>query len=301
MASIDGSEKSSRSKADYFEVLVACGLAMYYDIKVDFSKEIEGLKNVIIGFEDGEYRVAEQEQKAEKTLKKLIRFLTSAGVVKIKNVKWVGRFHQTEHTLSDVDITNEDDQVIGISLKAVRAGTGTQKNLGLTSVKKYLSIDIEPDLKEMWENIKQELVSNGLKEISEWPQTKIKDAKYIYPIIREIGKKFGLPIQKKAAEQSIENFNSLSSGKKISFLKCVYGVEEIRRLLNVLAQENEIKIYWNEKFDIITKGENLFAKKAQDISYYIEHNDIIILRIQASFTNGIGISPFCERAFLANL
>lgn len=65
-----GLRKSSRSKADLFEVLVAQSLARNYNIKKDFSKEIQDLKDFLRKFENGHFRIEEQEERVEEAVKK---------------------------------------------------------------------------------------------------------------------------------------------------------------------------------------------------------------------------------------
>lgn len=300
MKNINGAEKSSRSKADLFEVLIADGLARYFRINKNYEQEISELKNTISDFRDGRYRIAEQENKAKRALEVIINFF-EIPYNKIKDVEWIGRKHQTEHTLSDIDITDETDNIIGISVKSVRTGTGTQKNLGYETVKKYLSIDIDAMLENMWENVRNELIKNNLPMIAELNKTEIKNSKYKYPIIKSIGYKCGLPIQKYAVEQSVSNFNGLSSKNKAEFLKCIYGIEEDKKLINLVCQPHKIEIYWNDKYNAIVEGKGLVANQLKDKSYCIEHDKIPILRVQTSFTNGVGISAFCQRAFLMDL
>jgi len=301
MKIINGSEKSSRSKADLFEVLIADGLTKYFKIKKSFEHEIFELRNTLLSFRDGRYRIAEQETNARRALEIIIDFLSKHKINKIKDVDWIGRKHQTEHTLSDIDLTDEGDNLIGISVKSVRTGTGTQKNLGYGTVKEYLSVDIDVMLEDMWNNVRKELIKNKLPMIAELNKGEIKNSKYKHPIIKSIGCQCGLPVQKDAVEQSVNNFNRLSATKKSEFLKCIYGIEEDKKLINLVCQPHKIEIYWNDKYNAIIEGRDITAKKATDKSYYIEHDGIPILRVQTSFTNGVGISAFCQRAFLMDL
>lgn len=301
MTEMNGLEKSSRSKADFFEVLIARGLARNYNIDKDFSKRITILKMIISKFENGYYRIEEQEQRANKAVKELTDFLTKEGINNIKDVEWIGRYHQTEHTLSDIDITLNDNSKIGISLKTVRTGMGTQKNLGYKTLKKYLSINIDKELADMWNNVREGLKKTGdskLKSISYLPKIEIRKRKRIYPIIEKIGKKYGHPVQIESVKQSINKFNALTDNEKSNFMKLIFGFEDKKRLLNVIAQKDKVIIYWNNEYDSIILGKGLEAKNIGDVSYGIYTNNSLIIRLQASFTNGIGISPYCQRAFL---
>ena len=298
----DWLKKSSRSKADLFEVLVADHLARAFKIKKDFKKEINDLTGIVKKFENGQFRAGEEETRAEQTAIKLIRFLKEEGINDIKKVEWVERYHQTKGTLSDVDLILRNNETIGISLKSTRVGLGTQKNLGYRSLKKYLGLDIDKDLKEMWEKIRQDLRQRGgyLASISGDPKTAIKRKKRTHPVIEKIGKKYGYPTQVSSVKRSIKNFNNLGQKEKSNFVKLIFGLEENdKRLLNAVAQRDKISIYWNEVYNSIVSGKGLQARKLKNVSYGIYSSDKLILRLQASFTNGIGISAYCQRAFLA--
>lgn len=299
----DGLEKSNRSKADLFEVLISQFLIKHYKLDKDYSEEIKNLKEYIKkSFEDFDIRIKEQEERASLVLKPLIPYIDKIIEKngKIIDIKWIGRLHQVEKTLSDVDVSFSNDLFLGLSLKSTRSGFGTQKNLGLKTVKKYLYIDIEKQYEDMWVNVKEELKRLGLKDIAKLGRTSIRHKKYEFSVIKLIGKRFGLPLQKDSIQQSVENFNKLSSFKKRDFLKCIFGIEDNKLLLNILVRGNRVNIKWNKEYNSIISGKNLKAKIINDKSYSINVDEETILRVQSSFTNGIGISAFCQRAFLKN-
>lgn len=294
-------KKSSRSKADLFEVLMAESLASNFGVKKDFSKDINKLKKSVAKFQNGQFRIEEQEERINSASKKLISFLKKEGITNIKDVEWVGRYHQKKSTLSDVDLTLGKDKIVGISLKSTRGGLGTQKNLGYAALKKYLSLNIDKELKEMWKNVRSELKQRGgdLELLSIAPKTVIRSNKRKYPAIEKFGKKYGHSVQIKSVKQSITNFNSLTKERKSNFIRLLLGLgEKERRILNLVAQKDKVKIYWNDIFNSVLAGENLRAKKIKDVSYGIHYKNKLILRLQANFTNGIGISAYCQRAFL---
>lgn len=299
--SVNALRKSSRSKADLFEVLVADYMTRVFKIGRDFQKDIDSLKSTLGKFENGHFRIEEEKERAEKTVKELIKFLKQEGINNIKDVEWVGRYHQTKGTLSDVDLILEDNKIIGLSLKSTRIGLGTQKNLGYKTLKKLLLLDIDEEIKEMWKKIRQDLKRRGgyLASISMASKAAIKNKKREYPIIEEMGKKYGHPVQVNSVGQSIRNFNGLDPEKKSDFIQLIFGLKENKRkLLNLAAQKNKITICWNKIYNSIISGKNLKARKIRDVSYGIYSNSKIIIRLQASFTNGIGISAYCQRAFL---
>ena len=299
--SINALRKSSRSKADLFEVLVANYLAKDFRIKKDFKKEINNLINLLKKFENGQFRTKEEQTRAIQTAIELIKFLKCENINNIKDVEWVGRQHQTQKTLSDVDLTLINNEVIGVSLKSTRTGLGTQKNLGYRTLKEHLSLNIDKEIEKMWEKIRLDLGKGDdkLKLIANAARGIIKNKKREYSVIEKIGKKYGYPVQVKSVKQSMKNFNNLGQKKKSAFVKLIFGLEENkRRLLNAVTQKNKTSIYWNEVYNSIVSGKGLRARKLKNVSYGVYSNNKLILRLQASFTNGIGISAYCQRAFL---
>ncbi len=96
MTYMNGIEKSSRSKADYFEVLIADELAKHYKVGKTFQREVAELEEEIaLTFVDSEYRIFEQKERAKNTSEKLITFLMGEGITKIKNVEWISRLECT--------------------------------------------------------------------------------------------------------------------------------------------------------------------------------------------------------------
>lgn len=302
---MNGMEKSSRSKADYFEVLIADKLAKHYKVGKNFQREITELEEEIaLAFVDGEYRIFEQKGRAKNTSEKLINFLMGERITKIKDVEWIGRYHQTKHTLSDVDLILDSNEKIGVSLKSVGSGLGTQKNLGRDSMATYLSLNIDKDLANMWNNIRKDLrksTNPKIRTLAESSKADIYKHKRDYPIIKEIGHRWGHIVQVESVKQSVRNFNKLTADKRSEFLKVIFGVEDARRLLNVIAQPEEVKIYWNKVYDSMISGEGCEARKITDVGYGIYINNKRILTIQTCFTNGVGISPYCQRAFLTRI
>jgi len=298
---INALRKSSRSKADLFEVLIADYLAKAFKIKKDFRKEIKNLTNLLKRFENGQFRTEEEQIRAKQTAIELIKFLKRENINNVKDVEWVGRQHQAQKTLSDVDLTLVNNEVIGASLKSTRIGFGTQKNLGYRTLKIHLSLNIDKEIEKMWENIRLNLGKRGgkLKLLANAARGVIKNKKRKYPVIEKIGKKYGHLVQVKSVKQSVKNFNNLGWGKRSAFVKLIFGLEENKRkLLNVVTQKNKTSIYWNEVYNSIVFGKGLRARKLKNVSYGIYLKNKQILRLQASFTNGIGISAYCQRAFL---
>ena len=299
----DSKRKSSRSKADLFEVLVAIGLSDVYELKKDKLEKIrQELESKISKFLNGEKRTEEQYRRASILTPALVEKLNS-GVIsthgKIKAINWIGRRWQEEETLSDLDLTFGSGFSMGISLKSTRQGLGTQKNFGYEKLKQLLGLNIDKELIEMWKNIRQELSNSRgeLAEISSKTQGEIKNAKYRFPVIQEIGKRYGTPVQELAINKSVELFNNLPENRKLMFLEEIFGVKSAKLLLNAFVEKDSPQLYWNEIIKSLIEGE-LTAEKVKNKSYRVLTDKRPIVRLQASFTNGIGLSAFCERVFL---
>lgn len=299
----DSKRKSSRSKADLFEVLVAIGLSNVYKLKKDkLEKAKQELENIISKFPNGEKRTEEQYKRADVLIPALVEKLNSDVIPthgKIKAIDWIGRRWQEEETLSDLDLTFDSGFLMGVSLKSTRQGLGTQKNLGYEKLKQLLGLDIGKELREMWENIRRDISKAGgeLAKISAKSQGEIKNAKYRFPVIQKIGKRYGTPVQELAVDKSVKLFNALPKNKRLAFLEEIFGIKSTKPLLNVLVEKDTPQLYWNETMRVLIEGE-LVAEKIKDKSYRILADKKPLVRLQASFTNGIGLSAFCERAFL---
>lgn len=297
-------KKSSRSKADMFEVLLALRLSDHYGLETTLlKKELAVLEAELARFLNGERRVSEQQQRLNILLPILVKELDDALVPesgKPVEIKWVGREWQARRTLSDINIKFSSGYRLGISVKSTRSGKGTQKNLGTRSLRELLGLDLTGEVKDMWQRVSVALSRRGgkLAELSKEGATVIRKSKYQFPIIQEIGKRCGYPVQKIGIEKSVKLFNNLTPKRKLDFVEHILGIEESIPLLNAGVVGEQPYLYWNEDFNKLLTG-TLAAKMERGVKgYYITVDGTPILRIQANFTNGIGLSAFCERAFL---
>ncbi len=295
-------QKSSRSKADLFELLLVVELNRYYKLPYQDSEiEIKKLISKIMDFKDGSVRIEEQKDRVKFLLPFLVKELDKLIIVNGKpiEVRWIGRKWQTNKTLSDINIKFLSGKNIGISTKSTRSGKGTQKNIGLKELKEYLGLNIDKELTNMKNKIisKVAIQNKELKAITKKGMTFIKNNKYKFPIIQKIGKEFGIPLQQLAVKESVKLFNQLTPNKKKAFINFILGVRKEEFLLNAFASGKQIHIYWNISLSALVGG-NLKAVNEGDRGYHIASNNKKIIRIQVNFTNGIGISAFCERAFL---
>lgn len=131
--------KSNRSKADLFEIIIASELSKNYKLLAsDLGKERDQLINKISKFSDGEERVREQYERAKILIPSLVKKIDSEMIPRqgsIKLVDWVGRKWQEKGTLSDVNIIFKSGVSVGLSLKSTRKGGGTQKILDIKNSK----------------------------------------------------------------------------------------------------------------------------------------------------------------------
>lgn len=294
--------KSSRSKADFFELLLTKELRQYYKLPyTDLEKEIKKLIREIMIFKDGLIRVEEQKKRAKLLSPLIVKELDKLIIINGKPIKidWVGRGWQTNKSLSDIEIIFLSGKILGISIKSTRSGKGTQKNIGLKELKKYLGLNIDKELLNMKNKIisKVALQNKVLNEISKKGMTSIKKNKYKFPIIQKIGKEYGILLQQLAVIESVKLFNQLTINKKKNFMNFIFGFRAGELLLNAIVSGKQVNIYWNVNLSNLISN-NLKAIGEGEKGYYIISNGKKIIRIQVNFTNGIGISAFCERAFL---
>lgn len=299
----DSMRKSSRSKADLFEILVAIGLCDVYKLKKDNLLRLRHeLESKISKFSNGETRTEEQYKRSGILTPALVEKLESDIIPTHGNVisiDWIGRRWQEEETLSDLYLTFDSGFSMGIALKSTRQGLGTQKNLGYEKLKKLLGLNIDKELTEMWGKIRQDLSNSKgeLSKISTKSQSEIKNAKYRFSIIQKIGKIHGILVQELAVDKSVKLFNASPKSKRLIFLEEIFGIKSAKPVLNALAERDSPQLYWNETIKGLIEGE-LTAEKIKEKSYRILADKKPIVRLQASFTNGIGLSAFCQRAFL---
>ena len=299
-------EKSSRAKADFFELLICQGLINYFRLPRNYTEEIKTLRKTLSTFPDGKLRIKDQEEKAKRLLPHIGNLLKRKSKTQgqIKEILWIGRAFRANKTLADVKVIFGNNDSIGISLKSVGVGTGTQKNIGYKSVKECLQVDLDKELKNMWLKIRTTLMKMGgeYSKISALSQKAIKDSKYQYPKIQEFARKLAEPIQRKATRESVWHFNRLPLKDKINFLKILLGYDKKLELLTIIVSQKDILSYSNDKYDSLVTGKvKVEAKAIKSKSYGIFINGNLVLRVQSSFTNGVGLSPFCQRAFLTNI
>ena len=244
-------QKSSRSKADLFELLLVKELNLYYvffDKKLE--EEINKLVNKVMTFKDGAKRIVEQKERVKLLfpflIKEIDKIVRKEG--KPTKIEWIGRRWQTRKSLSDIEIEFLSGNKIGISTKSTRSGKGTQKNIGLKELKRFLGLDIDKELLEMKNKIIAKVASQNkeLKEISKKGMTVVRKNKYKFPVIQKIGKEYGIPTQRLAVRKSVRLFNKLPIDGKKEYVNFILGFKKEETLLNAFISGKQSYVYWNK-------------------------------------------------------
>jgi hypothetical protein len=290
----DRKTKSNRAQADYFELLVAQYICHLYDIRFSHSKEIAALSNQILSLPNGTNRLKLQNDnllKLAPKLKKILLFEVSRKG-KIIEVIWQGR-RLTIKTTSDVDAEHTTHKFTRFSIKSIaESGLGTIKNLGMRSLRIYLGINFQNEYQKMWKELsafarKPELSKRGLK-------LKVLRNKKMFDLAGKNGKKY----QTKLNQLCLKAFNKLSKENKVKFLNFILDAND-KNLYVVIANSNGVITYK----PIEKKAKSIFsitAKGNSGVGYTIYIDNIAAYRIQTNATNGIGISPFCQRVFFVD-
>ena len=290
----DRKAKSNRAQADYFELLVAQYICHLYNIRFSHSKEIAMLSNQILSLPNGANRLKLQNDnllKLAPKLKKILLFEVSKKG-KIIEVIWQGR-KLTIKTTSDVDAEHITHKFTRFSIKSIsESGLGTIKNLGMRSLKIYLGINFQDEYKKMWKKLsafarKPELSKRKLK-------LKVLKNKKLFNFASKNGKKY----QIKLNQLCLRSFNKLSKENKVKFLNFILDAND-KNLYVIIANSNGVITYkpLEKEVKLIS---SITAKSNSGVGYTIHIDNIPTYRIQTNATNGIGISPFCQRVFFVD-
>lgn len=285
--------KSNRAQADYFELLVCQYICHLYNVTFSYSKNLAQLSNKILVLPDGKERLKLQNDNFIKIQPKIKEILDYEIVQKGKVIKvvWVGRNLLIE-TTSDVDAEHINKQKTRFSIKSIaNTGTGTLKNLGAKQIESFLGVDFSKQYKEMWQKLRNYLddQENSQKKI----KRKVQRNKKLLKWAIENGKKYQIELN----ELCFNAFNSLPLEKKIDFLNFITDCND-NDLYVIIVNSVDIIIYKpvEKKLKVI---KNIEAKKDKltNTGYAIYVNGKPTYRVQTNFTNGIGISAYCQRIF----
>jgi succinate dehydrogenase flavin-adding protein (antitoxin of CptAB toxin-antitoxin module) len=286
--------KSNRAQADYFELLVAQYICHLYNINFNYSENLALLSNKILELPNGNERLKLQNNnllKLAKELKDILDFEISRKG-KIIKVIWTGR-QLILKTTSDVDVKHINHQFTRFSIKSIaQSGTGTIKNLGMRSLKKYLGINFESEYNEMWYKLREYTGKFQMSQ-DELKKEILKDERLLKWATNN-----GQEYQIKLNKLCLEAFNNLSMEDKTKFLNFILDAED-KNLYVIIVNSKGVIVYKPVEKEIKFVRQ-IEAKKDSGVGYTIYINNIPTYRIQTNATNGIGISAFCQRVFFAD-
>jgi hypothetical protein len=283
--------KSNRAQADYFELLVAQYICHLHNIRFAYSKNLASLSNQILRLPNGANRLKLQNDNLLRLAPKLKEILSSeiSKKGKIIEVKWVGR-KLTIKTTSDVDAEHKTHRFTRFSIKSIgQSGTGTIKNLGMESLKKYLGIDFKDRYDKMWQKLRvyieePEISQDKLKK-------KVLKSKKLLNWATKNGQKYQVELNKLC----LEALNNLAKKDKVQFLNFILDAYD-EDLYVIIVNSRGVIVYKPVEKEVKLIS-NIKARKNSGVGYTIFINNIPTYRIQTNSTNGIGISAFCQRVF----
>jgi len=285
--------KSNRAQADYFELLVCQYICHLYKVTFSYSEDLAKLSNKILVLPDGKERLKLQNDnfiKIQPKIKEILDYeIGQKG--KVVRVIWVGRNLLIE-TTSDVDAEHINKQKTRFSIKSIaNTGTGTLKNLGARQIKKFLGVDFFKQYEEMWQKLRNYL--NDLETPQEKLKKKVQRNQKLLKWATENGRKYQIELNKLC----FNAFNSLSTKKKIDFLNFITDCND-DDLYVIIVNSVDVIIYKPvEKKLKIIKSIGAKKDKLTDVGYAIYVDGKPTYRVQTNYTNGIGISAYCQRIF----
>lgn len=284
--------KSNRAQADYFELLVCQYICHLYSVTFSYSKNLAQLSSQVLKLRDGKERLDLQNKnliKIASRLKKILDFeIKTKG--KIIKVEWIGRNFVITQTTSDVDAYHINESKTRFSIKSISGtGTGTIKNLGMSSLEHYLNIDFEKEYEKMWEKLRKYTKEFKIPRLE--LKNKINKNKKLLKWANNNGKEYQIELN----EKCYKSFNNLSRREKNNFLNFILDAND-SDLYVIIANENGVVLYKPVENQLVVK-DKVETEKNSDVGYTIFINKIPTYRVQTNATNGIGISPFCQRVF----
>lgn len=285
--------KANRAQADYFELLVCQYICHLHEIRFSHSKNLALLSNKILKLPDGPKRLELQNSnllKLESGLKKILKFEVKRKG-KIIDVLWIGR-RLAIKTTSDVDAEHITKKLTRFSIKSIKkGGTGTVKNIGMGTLEMYLKINFSKEYKIMWKKLRKHTQEFDISKIN--LKKKVNRNKKLLKWAQSNGRIY----QKELNKLCCRAFNNLSQKAKVNFLNFILDAGD-KNLYVIIANENGAVIY-KSKDNKLGAIDKIRAKKnsGSDVGYTILINNVATYRIQTNNTNGIGISPFCQRVF----
>lgn len=210
---------------------------------------------------------------------------------KVIRVIWVGRNLLIE-TTSDVDAEHINKQKTRFSIKSIaNTGTGTLKNLGARQIKNFLGVDFSKQYEKMWKKLRNYLNDN--KAPQEKLKKKVQRNQKLLKWATENGREYQIELN----ELCFNAFNSLPTEKKIDFLNFITDCND-DDLYVIIVNSADVIIYKPvEKKLKVIKSIEAKKDKLTDVGYAICIDGKPTYRVQTNYTNGIGISAYCQRIF----
>jgi len=285
--------KSNRAQADYFELLVCQYICHLYKVTFSYSEDLAKLSNKILVLSDGRERLKLQNDNFIKIQSKIKEILDCEIRQKGKVIRviWVGRNLLIE-TTSDVDAEHINKQKTRFSIKSIaNTGTGTLKNLGARQIKSFLGVDFSKQYEEMWLKLRNYLNNHEIPQ--EKIKKKVQKNKKLLKWATENGRKYQIGLN----ELCFNAFNSLPTEKKIDFLNFITDCND-DDLYVIIVNSVDVIIYKPvEKKLKVIKSIEARKDKLTDVGYAVYVDGKPTYRVQTNYTNGIGISAYCQRIF----
>lgn len=286
--------KSNRAQADYFELLVCQYICYKFSVVFSYGLDLAKLSNKVLSLPDGKDRLKLQNNNAIKIQPTIDEILNREIIEKGKiiNVFWVGRKFVVEATSSDIDAEHQKKKKTRFSVKSIaKVGKGTLKNIGLGRIQKYFQLDFKKQNEDMWRSLR-EFLKDDVSSKTQISNIVKKDR-----ILLKWAIKNGHIYQRQLNNLSIKRFNTLSLDKKIEFLNFITDCQD-KDLYVIVVNSKSVFVYKpsDQKTNLI-KDIRIKKDATTNVGYIICVDNIPTYRVQTNCTNGIGISPFCQRVF----
>lgn len=285
--------KSNRAQADYFELLVCQYICHKYNIRFAYSKNLAELSNYILDLPNGKNRLKLQNDNLLKLALKIDEVLEDeiSRKGKIVEVIWVGRKIAIK-TTSDVDVEHISHKFTKFSVKSIfKTGLGTIKNIGMLTLKKYLNVDFSEQYNEMWKKLREYTKMSTETKVE--MKKKVLENEKLLKWATQNGQKY----QTQLNQLCYDSFNSLPTEKKVNFMNFILDAHD-PDLYVIIVNYKGVIIYRSIERQIKYQ-QKIEAKDNTGVGYTIYIDNIPTYRVQTNATNGIGISPFCQRVFFA--
>lgn len=290
--------KSNRAQADYFELMICQHICQEFNVPFIYTKNLAELSNQVLTLPNGRERLKLQNDNLIKVIPKINEILQYEIKInkkgKIIEVIWVGRKIIIK-TTSDIDVKHYTTRFTKFSVKSIyKTGFGTIKNLGMKFLQEYLEVDFKKEYEKMWKELKDFLKRKGinLQSKSEIKKLVLGDNEFL-----EWAKNNGEKYQVKLNDTCFKKFNSLSQYEKCRFLNKILDADD-PDLYVIIVNSKGVTVYRPiEK--LVGRKQKIEAKENTRRGYTIYIDEVPSYRIQTNATNGIGISPFCQRIFFA--